>query len=264
MSGKSVMVLTRIWSRRSPTVMELFLRARRLRDQGRFEEAAILVTEGLRLDPDNAVGHLLAGSLHAALREMDMARAAFERVLALEPTHPRALLGLARIALEKGDAGYCKDLLTRALARYPDFPEARALLDVVQSPVASAPATRPAQPADGISADRLHVPAETHEVLVARVDGTPIVAQPRGLRTPELTARVAQLCKIASAMLARCGLGPLQHAVIDGGGETTLLRADGEIVLSIAFSRDMRPATALTHLDRVWGNCRTELANRVA
>jgi len=37
------------------------------------------------------------------LRETGQARTSFERVLALEPTHPRALLGLARIALEESD-----------------------------------------------------------------------------------------------------------------------------------------------------------------
>jgi hypothetical protein len=85
-----------------------------------------LVASGLLLDPDNVVGHLLAGSLHPMLREMGKARTSFERLLALEPTHPRALLGLARISLEEGDTGACTDLVRRALARYPDFPEAKA------------------------------------------------------------------------------------------------------------------------------------------
>src|SRR5712692_10768097 len=169
---KASMILARIWhtvrgERRFRTSVQVFRRAKRFRDEGRFEEAAALVAGGLLLDPDNVVGHLLAGSLHAMLREMREARTSFERVLALEPTHPRALLGLARIALEEGDTGACTDLVTRALARYPDFPEAKAVLDVARSLPASPAAKRPAQPADGISADRLHVPAETHEVLVA-------------------------------------------------------------------------------------------------
>ncbi|HXL45194.1 MAG TPA: tetratricopeptide repeat protein, partial [Candidatus Binatia bacterium] len=135
---KASMILARIWhmvrgKRRFRTTVQVFRRAKRFRDEGRFEEAAALVASGLLLDPDNVVGHLLAGSLHAMLREMGKARTSFERVLAIEPTHPRALLGLARIALEEGDTGACTDLVTRALARYPDFPEAKAVLDVALS-----------------------------------------------------------------------------------------------------------------------------------
>jgi tetratricopeptide (TPR) repeat protein len=263
------MVLTRLWNRLtgskpSPLAVRIFQRARRCRDEGRFEEAAALVAEGLRLDPDSLVGHLLAGSLHAVFRETRQARAAFERVLALDPMHPRALLGLARMALEEGEAGTCTLLLTRALARYPDFPEAQALLDVVLNPPARATAARPAPQGGAIRADRLRVPADSRETLLARADGTPIFAQPRGLRTEELAARIAQLCKVASATLARSGLGALHHAVVDGAAERTFLRADGDMVLSLAFSREVRTDTALAHLERVWANCRAELAGRSA
>ncbi len=101
------MILARIWhtvrgERRFRTSVQVFRRAKRFRDEGRFEEAAALVAGGLLLDPDNVVGHLLAGSLHAMLREMGEARTSFERVLALEPTHPRrsapALSSKARFA----------------------------------------------------------------------------------------------------------------------------------------------------------------------
>lgn len=262
------MLLTRILKRvagakPSPTTVQIFARARRCRDEGRFEEAAALVAQGLRLSPDSLVGHLLAGSLHAVFRETPLARAAFERVLALEPTHPRALLGLARIALEEGEAAACTELLRRALARYPDFPEAQALLDVVLSPSAGAAAKRPARPAAALRVDRLRVPAESREVLLARADATLIFAQPRGLRTEELTARIAQLCRVASVMLTRSGLGPLHHAVIEGAAETTYLRTDGEVILSIAFGRDVRTDAALAHLERVWAGCLTELAGQV-
>ena len=47
------------------------------------------------------------------LRDTSKARASFEKV----------------IALEHSDGGACADLLARALARYPDFPEAKVLLD---------------------------------------------------------------------------------------------------------------------------------------
>src|SRR5919197_2427034 len=155
------MVFARIWhrvaQRRPPSTVQIFRQASRYRDAGRFEEAATLVARGLRLDPDNIVGHLLAGSLHAIFREMPLARAAFERVLALDPMHPRALLGLARIALEESEIGASTEYLRRALARYPDFPEAQALLDVVRS---TEPSTRPARAAGSVRVDRLRVPPD--------------------------------------------------------------------------------------------------------
>jgi len=263
------MGFSRIWhtvrgGRRAPASVQIFRRAQRFRDEGRFEEAAALVASGLLLDRENVVGHLLAGSLHAMLREMAKARTSFERVLALDPTHPRALLGLARITLEEGDTGACAELLTRALASYPDFPEAKALLDVVQSLPARDAATRAAPPSVAIRADRLRLPAESREALLARVDATLMFAQPRGARTEEIAARAAKLCRIASAMLARAGLGPLHHAIIDGAAETTYLRADGEVVLTLAFARDVKAANARGHLERVWANCRAELAHQIA
>ncbi len=264
------MILARIWhtvrgERRFRTSVQVFRRAKRFRDEGRFEEAAALVASGLLLDPDNVVGHLLAGSLHAMLREMSKARASFERVLALEPTHPRALLGLARIALEEGDTGACTDLLTRALARYPDFPEAKAVLDVARSLPASAAKRARSLEQSAIRADRLRLPAESRETLLARADATLIFAQPWGLRTEEVAARATKLARMASAMLARAGLGDsLNHAVIEGAAETTYLRADGETVLTLSFSGDAKVATALAHLERVWVNCRSELARQAA
>lgn len=261
------MGFSRIWhavrGRRAPASVQVFRQAQRFRDEGRFEEAAALITSALLLDRDNVVGLLLAGSLHAMLREMVKARAAFERVLALEPTHPRALLGLARITLEEGDTDACVDLLRRALARYPDFPEATALLEVAQSLPSRHSAKRPPTSVT-FHPDRLRLPPESREALLARADGMLMFAQPRGPRTAEIAARAAKLCRIASAMLARAGLGALHHAVIDGAAETTYLRADGDVILTLAFARDVKASTARGHLERVWATCRAELARPVA
>jgi len=141
------MVFARIWhivarKRRRPTSVQMFRRAQHLRDEARYKRAVLVVEDALLQDPRNVVGHLLAASLHMVLRETGQARASFERVLALEPTQPRALLGLARVALEEGDAAACLELLTGALTRYPDFPEARALLEVARGLVATADAKR--------------------------------------------------------------------------------------------------------------------------
>src|SRR5512134_3453978 len=113
----ALVILTRIWKRgrsrrggrRSPMTVRILRQASRYRDEGRFEEAADLVETGLRLDPDNLVGLLLAGSLHTVFREMHLAKTAFARVLSIDRAHPRALLGLARIALEEAKPGTCTE-----------------------------------------------------------------------------------------------------------------------------------------------------------
>lgn len=261
------MVLTRILKavtgpRRPETSVAMFRQASRYRDAGRFEEAAELVARGLKLHPDNIVGHLMAGSLHAAFREMDQAKAEFERVLTLDPVQPRALLGLARIAMEQDDNDHCAGLLRRALNRYPDFPEAQALLAVVTT----APPVRvaPPRPTQVIQPDRLRLPAESRETLLARADGTLLLAQPRAHGSEELAARTATLHRLAAALLERVGVGPLHHAIIEGAAETTYVRTDGDTVLSLTFGRDVDTAAALAHLERVWTNCRAELAPQVA
>ena len=126
-------VLSSFATLRSPSAAELFRRADRLRHEGRYPEATRLVQEGLRRAPTSAAGHLLAGYLHLAAREVGPAREAFQSALALDPDHPRALLGLARIAIEAGDPDTARPALARALLYHPDFPEARALAEMLAS-----------------------------------------------------------------------------------------------------------------------------------
>mgnify|MGYP003853481113 CR=1 FL=1 len=255
-------LLRAVGGRRPHTTIELFRLARRYRDEGRFEEAAELVARGLESDPRSVVGHLLAGSLHLAFREMDRARAAFERVLALDPLHPRALLGLARIALDAGDGAACAAYLRRALDRYPEFPEAQALLDVV-SGVAAQPTHR-SPGATGIHVDRLRVPPECRELLLVRGDAQLLAAQPRGARTEQLAARTARVARLAAALLRRAGLGGLRHALIDDTADVTVLKADEALVLALTFGREADPGPAILHTERVWAHARREAAGAAA
>jgi Tfp pilus assembly protein PilF len=238
----------------------MFRRAQRLRDEGRYRRAAGIVDEALLHDPRNVVGHLLAGSLHMVLRETGQARISFERALALEPTQPRALLGLARVELEDGETAACCALLNRALAQYPDFPEARALLEVARDLPATADAKRDATSIGAVQADRLRLPAESREAVFMRADATVVVAEPHGQATDAVATRAVKLARVATAMLARAGLGPLRHAVIEGAAETTYLRTDDAALLTLSFDRDVSTATALKHLEQVWRRCRSELA----
>jgi tetratricopeptide (TPR) repeat protein len=78
-------------------------------------------------------GAASAPRLHLAetllgLDSTDEAAAEFRRVLADEPNHPRALLGLARIAYQQNDLGAALDLARRAVATVPDLRSAHALL----------------------------------------------------------------------------------------------------------------------------------------
>jgi tetratricopeptide (TPR) repeat protein len=259
------MVFARIWhwavrGKRHPTSAQMLRRAQRLRDEGRFARAVEVVEEALLHDPRSVVGHLLAASLQMALRETRRAQSSFERVLALEPSQPRALLGLARVALEEGDVAASRALLTRALARYPDFPEARALLEVARGIVPSVDPTPTIMSSGAMAADGLRLPPESREALFMRADGTLLFAEPSGPRAHATAGSAVKLARVATAMLARAGLGPLRHAVIEGVADTTYLRADDAALLNLGFDRDLKSATAVEHLERVWGRCRSQLA----
>src|SRR5262245_2714708 len=161
-------VLERLWRpggrRRIPT--DLFGQADRLRREGRYAEAATLVTSGLALDPNSLTGHLLAAYLHAALRTIEPAKREFRWVLSRDPVHPRALLGLARLALEEGDLVGCRECLSSALRAYPYFPEARAVLDgLTASPRNAAPAAAPAR------LERVRLPGAARALVVMDAHG---------------------------------------------------------------------------------------------
>jgi hypothetical protein len=62
------------------------------------------------------------------LSQLDAARVAFERVLALDPAHSEALSRLAVLAMQRGDASAARDLAARALAIDPRDAAARIAL----------------------------------------------------------------------------------------------------------------------------------------
>ncbi len=235
--------------KRHPSSVAIFRKASRFRDEGRFEEAAELVANGLRLHPNNMVGHMLSGQLHFIFREMPAAKVEYERVLSFDAHHPRALLGLARIALEESNPDACRELLVRALDRYSDFPEAQALLDVMES----APPAGVGLDETGVAtllAERLRVPAEIREVLLTRTDASLIFAQPGGSRTDELAKRTAHVVRLAAAITARAGAGTLERGVIEGAAETTYLRSGAGMLFTLTLGRDVDFRSGFAHLDR--------------
>ncbi len=248
-------LLERTWSGiaglvRPRSAAALFRQADQYRHEGRYEEASELVAEGLRQAPDLAVGHLLDAYLHVVFREMGPAKVAFRRVLALDPYHPRALFGLARIALEEGDLEGCRPFLDRALQYFPDFPEAKALQEMVASwsvPTVTAPV-----PAGTITTDRLRLPAGGRDLVLARADGTLVVAQGTEERQRVLAQHMTQMFRIASATLARAGLGPLRRGVVEARADVTFLRSDGGLILGLSMPHDVEMSSGLVQIGRLW------------
>lgn len=233
----------------------LFRHADRYRNEGRFEEASRLVAQGLQQDPDSSVGHLLSAYLHVATRQTDRAKTDFERVLALDPYHPRALLGLAKICLEEQDVEGSKALLDRALQYYADFAEAQALREMVvswpQSPTPTADASGSAPLAEpGTLSER--------DVVMMRADGTTLLARADGERGGQLSQHTIQVFRMASAAVSRAGLGSLRRGAVDTGSHTTFLLSDADVVLSATLDGHVEPGEGSAHMGRLKSKLKTK------
>ena len=262
-------LLSRIWDAitsltRPPNPATLFRRADLYRQEGRFEEAADLVAQGLRLSPNNSVGHLLSAYLHLAFRQIGPAKNEFQAVLRLDPYHPRALLGLAKIALEERDIAECRPFLDKALQYYPDFPEARALQEMVAgwSVVAAGPGQAPAYAGPPLQIDRLKPPAGGREFVLTQADGTLVFAQRGDKDAEDLAAHVTQVFRIASATLQRAGLGALRRGIVQAATETSFFRSNDRLILSLSFPHDVKIGFGLLETDKLWTNSLRELGVR--
>lgn len=244
-------VLHGIVPSRGPSAAELFRRADRLRQDGRYAEAEQLVEAGLRRAPNSAAGHLMAAYLHLAAREIGPARDAFQTVLSLEPVHPRALLGLARIAIEEGDLDSARPYLARALEYHTDFPEARALEEMLSSWTGAAEIGAHAAQDTG-SVEGVKLAAGGRDPILVRLDGAVLFEQCDGGRAATIAPHVAQIARIAAATLSRAGLGPLRHGAIAAAGGSTYLRSDGAQVLAVTLPAGTASADGLAEVGRLW------------
>jgi tetratricopeptide (TPR) repeat protein len=256
-----VTILRGLWTprggRESLTVPEALRRAEAQRREGRYAEAAALVARALELDPGNLHAHLLAAYLHSARRAMAPAREEFRWVLGHDAHHARALLGLARIALEEGDAHECRDLLRRALRFYPEFPEAAALMAAVR--------TREAAPLPAASAtaaprvERLRLPGTGRALIIGRADGGLIASQPVADDAKDVSEALARTLRLAAASLERAGLGPLHRAIVEDDHDAVFTRTDGDLVVSLALPRATDPTQGLLDVNRLWSATLHEL-----
>jgi tetratricopeptide (TPR) repeat protein len=232
--------------------VELLQRAERCRREGRFEEGSALAREAVAREPRSTLAHLLSGHLHAALREPEAAGAAYRAALALDPEHPRAMLGLARIALERGDASACRELLERSLRAYPDFPEAHALLEAVG--LAPGVTATPTPPVAMTSArlSQVRRPEKSRECFLMRPDGTMVFAHPATATREALGAHLARVVSLAGATLTRAGLGPLRHAAVATNPGTTFLEADSRLVLALTLPPEGSVAEGQRQAVELW------------
>ena len=251
------MRLPRLWRASAPrrlrTPAALFREADRFRRDGRYDEAAQLVARGLMIDPASITGHLLAAYLHAARRTIEPAKQEYRWVLARDPAHPRALLGLARIGLEEGDLDACRETLRRALRAYPDFPEAQALLDGL--------ATRSRAPAPAgvrLRLDRLRAPATARGLFVVGGDGVLVSARPDV--AADLGQRPARAVGLAAAALGRAGFGALRRGIVEDADEQHFVRADATLTLALTLPRTAHLTQGLLEVNRLWAAAQHELA----
>ena len=100
------------------------------RRAGQMAEAEALVTQA-RIDPRNGLALLLSGYLHAAPGAPDAAAHRVPDRARDGPRPPRAMLGLAKTTSRRASRGLRARAARAGAPVYPDFPEARALLDVV-------------------------------------------------------------------------------------------------------------------------------------
>ena len=118
----------------------------------------------------------------------------------------------------------------------------------------SAPAVAAPSAAVGtINTERLRMPQGARDLILAHTDGTLVFAQGGEERQWQLGLHVTQVFRIASATLARAGLGALRRGVVEGSSEMTFLRSDGGLILGVALpeiSKSVRPGPGGPSLDR--------------
>ena len=98
-------------------------------------------------------------------------------------------------------------------------------------------------------ADRLGFTVENQ---VPGPDGTLVFAQGGEERQRQLAQHVTQVYRIASATLARAGLGALRRGVVEGVAEMTFLRSDGGVILGVSLPHDVEVGAGLVQVGRLW------------
>jgi predicted regulator of Ras-like GTPase activity (Roadblock/LC7/MglB family) len=116
----------------------------------------------------------------------------------------------------------------------------------------SAPAVAVPSTIGAINTERLRLPQGAHDLILTHADGTLVFAQGSEERQRHLSMHMTQVYRIASATLARAGLGAMRRGVIEGSSEMTFLRSDGGVILGVALPREIEVGGGLVQVGRLW------------
>jgi tetratricopeptide (TPR) repeat protein len=108
---------------------------------GQLTEAQQYLDEGLRRQPDSALGQFLLGSLDLRLKKLPQAELALRRAIELSPTMAQARLQLVNLLLEQGRKDAAASQLHDFLDKLPDSPfsiQAKQVLQKLEAPAKTA------------------------------------------------------------------------------------------------------------------------------
>jgi len=117
---------------RDPSSLRYVELAEALRRKGHAQEALQVAIHGLGRHPDHADGYDALARIHTDRGELDQARGAWERALAIAPEHAGALKGIGFLFYRQGEVRKAREALEHALAADPSDDQARRALAMVK------------------------------------------------------------------------------------------------------------------------------------
>ncbi|HKC11774.1 MAG TPA: sulfatase-like hydrolase/transferase, partial [Vicinamibacteria bacterium] len=198
------------------------------RNLGDLPQALTEAQEALRLDPKSVEGHVARGLALGALRREEDAAAAFREALRLAPDDADALFYLGTVELRAGRAEAAVPLLARLVEKAPDYPQARATLDLARE-------RNPAPPPGSVRLRLLRVPERSQaDKIAARLKaGESFAAVARAESADASAARGGDLGNVTVGDLAEplrsaaAGLAPGEISpVLDTPAGFVLLKRD--------------------------------------
>jgi predicted Zn-dependent protease len=107
---------------------------------GQLADAQHYLDEGMRREPDSALGHFLLGSLDIKIGRFQQAEAALRQTIQLSPTMAQARLQLMNLMLQQGRNADAVSELQQFVTTFPDSPyasKARELLHRLETPASA-------------------------------------------------------------------------------------------------------------------------------
>jgi choline-sulfatase len=198
------------------------------RNLGDVPQALAEAEEALRLHPNLVEGHVARGLALGALRREEDAARAFKEALRLEPDDADALFYLGMVELRAGRAEAAVPLLSRLVQQAPDYPHARASLDLAHDRLAPAPAgsvrLRLLRVSDRAQAEKIAARLKAGEsfAVVARLESADASAAEGG----DLgNVRVEELAEPLRSAAAALGPGEISP-ILDTPAGFVLLKRD--------------------------------------